>query len=96
MINILDANPAIKRTVFYLMDKSIKTYRQFAQKRISEAGFDITVDQWLVMRALDEHPQATLLDIADVVFKDTASLTRIIDLLVKKGLLRRDLSAVDR
>jgi MarR family transcriptional regulator, transcriptional regulator for hemolysin len=86
----------LDRVIFYSLDKTIKTYRQFAQKRFFEQGFDITIDQWLVLNAIYEKPDITQLEIAGKVFKDTASVTRIIDLLIKKELLKRDAHSTDR
>jgi DNA-binding MarR family transcriptional regulator len=86
----------LDRVIFYSLDKTIKTYRQFAQKRFFEQGFDITIDQWLVLNAIYEKPGITQLEIAGKVFNDTASVTRIIDLLIKKELLKRDVHSSDR
>ena len=61
-----------------------------------EQGFDITIDQWLVLNAIHEKPDITQFEIASKVFKDTASVTRIIDLLIKKGLLIREAHNSDR
>lgn len=82
--------------VFYTLEKSIKTYRQFAQKRITEAGFEITIDQWLILKTIQENPDCSQNQIAEKVFKDFASVTRIIELLVKKDFLSRNFHANDR
>ncbi|GAO44875.1 MarR family winged helix-turn-helix transcriptional regulator [Flavihumibacter petaseus] len=82
--------------LFYSLEKSIKSYRQFAQRNITKAGFDITIDQWLLLKTLQEDPEATQQQIADKVFKDYASITRMIDLLVKKKLLKRKPHPEDR
>jgi DNA-binding MarR family transcriptional regulator len=81
---------------FYTLENAIKTYRKFAQKRINEANFDLTIDQWLVLQFLDQHHGISQKDLADAVFKDVASVTRIIDLLVKKGHLERAFHPTDR
>lgn len=86
----------LEQIIFYTLDKAIKTYRQFAQRRLYEAGLDITIDQWLVVKALMEQPDISQLEIADKVFKDAASVTRIIDLLVKKNYLQRTAHGSDR
>jgi DNA-binding MarR family transcriptional regulator len=82
--------------VFYTIDKSIKSYKQFAQKRLKAAGFTITVDQWLVLKAIEENILVTQQQIAEKVFKDVASITRIIELLVKNGYLERSFHSTDR
>ncbi|MGN6165915.1 MAG: MarR family winged helix-turn-helix transcriptional regulator [Ginsengibacter sp.] len=86
----------LDRVIFYSLDKTIKTYRQFAQKRFVEEGLDITIDQWLVLNAIAERPDISQLEIAEKVFKDAASITRIIDLLIKKKYLQRETHNSDR
>lgn len=75
---------------FYHLDKAIKTYRQFAQEKLKENGFDITIDQWLVLKAVSENQDINHNDLADAVFKDKASVTRIIELLVKGRYLKSE------
>ncbi len=86
----------LEQTIFYHIERTIKRYRQFAQARLNEAGFDITVDQWLVLNSILKHPEFSQADIAQRVFKDQASVARITDLLVKKGYLSRSASTNDR
>jgi len=75
--------------IFYDLDKAIKSYRQMAQNKLNSAGLDITVDQWLLMNLINENPEMSQQDMAERVFKDNASVTRIIELLVNKGLIKR-------
>jgi DNA-binding MarR family transcriptional regulator len=79
----------LERIIFYKLDKAIKTYRQFAQRRMNDAGLAITIDQWLVLHAIEDKPGIAQLEIAELVFKDAASVTRIVELLTKKGYLQR-------
>lgn len=82
--------------VFYALDKAIKSYRQFAQQRIKESGFKITIDQWLVIKTLLENPTITQKDLSSNVFKDEASVTRIISNLVRDGYINRNEDIKDR
>jgi MarR family transcriptional regulator for hemolysin len=82
--------------LFYTLEKSIKTYRQFAQRAILKEGFELTIDQWLVLKAIMDNPDWSQQEIAEASFKDIASVTRIIELLVKKGFLKRTIHPVDR
>jgi DNA-binding MarR family transcriptional regulator len=86
----------LNEVIFYILEKASKAYRQFAQKRISDAGFDITIDQWLVLKTIQENPEYLQQQIAETVFKDYASVTRIIELLVKKEFLSRRMHVNDR
>lgn len=74
---------------FYHLERAIKTYRQYAQAQLKKKGFDITIDQWMVLKALTENPDITQNDLSDLVLKDKASVTRIIDLLVAARYLKR-------
>jgi MarR family transcriptional regulator, transcriptional regulator for hemolysin len=82
--------------IFYRLDKAIKTYRQFAQGELKAAGILITIDQWIVLKTISENPGISQREIAVNVFKDGASVTRIIELLVRKGLLSRNFDGNDR
>jgi MarR family transcriptional regulator for hemolysin len=82
--------------IFYTLEKSIKTYRKFAQHQLLKNGYDITIDQWLVLKTLQENQQLSQNQIGELVFKDFASITRIIELLVQKKYLQRDVNQNDR
>ena len=86
----------LKDIIFYNMDKAIKSYRMYAQKKLKEQGFRITIDQWLIIKSILENPTITQQDIAKKVFKDNASVTRIIELLVKSEYLNREINPEDR
>lgn len=82
--------------VFYSIDKAIRTYRQYAQVQVKSNGFSITVDQWLVMKCLMENPDISQVEMSERVFKDNASITRIINLLVKAKYITRKIDKSDR
>ena len=87
---------ALHQTIFYVLEKSIKSYRQFAQRNIDDYKLNITIDQWLVLRMIQEHPDISQVQLAEKVFKDYASITRILDLLVSKKFLTRTPHPNDR
>lgn len=86
----------LNSVIFYSIEKAIKTYRQFAQKELKKAGLTITVDQWLTLKCLFDNPDISQKDLAEMVFKDTASITRIIDLLVKAKFLKKSAHKEDK
>jgi MarR family transcriptional regulator for hemolysin len=86
----------LKDIIFYWVDKSIRTYRQYAQKQLKNAGYSITIDQWLVIKTFLENPTIKQNDLGEKIFKDNASVTRIIELLVKAKYLKRKDHAEDR
>jgi len=86
----------LSSTIFFQLDRAIKSYRQYAQKKLNEKGYSITIDQWLVLKTITDQPDISQNEIAEFIFKDKASVTRIIDLLISKGYLQREISPLNR
>ncbi|TRZ42423.1 MarR family winged helix-turn-helix transcriptional regulator [Robertkochia solimangrovi] len=84
------------KTVFYTIERTIKSYRKFSNRNFSRVVDDITVDQKLILQYLNSSPELSQTEIAELVFKDTASITRMIDLMVKKDFLKRSINTEDR
>ena len=75
--------------IYFLMDKTIRISKKYSLKRLKEEGYDITIDQWVILLRIHEEDQQTQVELATAVNKDTASVTRILDLLHGKKLVRR-------
>lgn len=73
----------------FLLDRTARRVKQYAQQKFKQGDFDITVDQWLVLKNLSENELLSQTELAQMVFKDQPTLTRIIDLLTKKELVER-------
>jgi DNA-binding MarR family transcriptional regulator len=85
-----------QQTIFYSIEKAIKSYRQYAQKQIAAHTPGITVDQLLILSLLEMNPELAQKDLALWLFKDHASITRMIELLVKNEYLERSINPQDR
>ncbi len=83
-------------TVFHSIERAIKEYRKFSQKNISNQIEDLTIDQGMVLLFLDKHSELTQKEIAALIFKDNASMTRMVSLMVNKKYLKRSMNAIDR
>ncbi|WP_296701734.1 MarR family winged helix-turn-helix transcriptional regulator [Algoriphagus sp.] len=83
-------------TIFHTIESTIKAYRKFAQQRISEELENITIDQSIALIHLAEYPDLTQNELADLLFKDNASLTRMINTMVNNGFLKRSMNEEDR
>ncbi len=83
-------------TYSYLLDRTNRRIKQYAQKRFKEEDFDITVDQWLILKHLNTQNDKNQSELAELTGKDNPTLTRIIDLLCKKGLTERRQKENDR
>lgn len=79
----------LEDVLYYLIEKTNKVIRRYSQERFVEAGFDITVDQWLVLKKINDTERITQIELAEALFKDRASITRILGLLQDKKLVNK-------
>ena len=80
----------------YLLDRTARRVKGYAQQQFTAGDFDITVDQWLILKNLDNDRYLKQKELAEITGKDNPTLTRIIDLLCKKGLTERVIHKDDR
>ncbi len=64
--------------------------------RLQENGINITPEQYLVLDILWEKQSLSQQNIADIIEKDKNSVTKIIDSLEKKNLVKRVVDKNDR
>ncbi|SEM16321.1 DNA-binding transcriptional regulator, MarR family [bacterium A37T11] len=83
-------------TYFFLLDRTAKRVKQFSQIQFNALRFDITVDQWTVLKNLKMYADMAQRELAECCGKDQPTLTRIVDLLEKKGLVARRVHPADR
>lgn len=89
-------HPSDQRAYFFKIDTTIKKIRNALQKRFNDEGFDLTVDQWVVIDHVARNPGISQNTLAELTTKDAPTVTRIIDLLVKKALVERRTADDDR
>jgi DNA-binding MarR family transcriptional regulator len=89
-------HPSDSRAYFFKIDTTIKRIRNTLQKQFAEAGFDLTVDQWVLLDHIARNPGISQNALADLTAKDPPTVTRIIDLLTKKTLVERRAADGDR
>lgn len=82
-------------TVLYSIEETIKAYRRLSQQNISRIVPKITVDQALILIIIDREDK-TQSEIADLIFKDYASMTRIIKLMIDKNYLTKTIDDADK
>ena len=81
---------------FFKLDATLKKLRNYWQKNFDAQQKDITVDQWLVIENLYKHKKTTHNELARNTSKDITTISRIAELLVRKGLVKREADVIDR
>ena len=80
----------------YSIERTAKRMKQVFQRMLKATGAGITVDQWVILQLLSEKEGLSQLEIAENTNKDAPTVTRIIDLLCKKDLCKRQPDLQDR
>ncbi|MFM9986107.1 MAG: MarR family winged helix-turn-helix transcriptional regulator [Flavobacteriales bacterium] len=79
----------LNEVVLFLIDQTSKMARQYSQKEFDLLNLEITVEQWILLKLVDQHEGKTQGEIANISFRDPASISRTLDILEKKGMIRR-------
>lgn len=84
------------QTIFYTIEKAIKQYRRFAQRNLNKTIDNITIDQALLLIFKKKYPELSQKELGELMFKDNASITRMIALMNKSDYLERFVNKEDR
>ncbi|WP_353127554.1 MarR family winged helix-turn-helix transcriptional regulator [Parapedobacter pyrenivorans] len=80
----------------FLLERTARRVKQYAQYQFNCGDFGITVDQWSILKNLRQHADLSQKELAEYCGKDQPTLTRIVDLLVSKNLVERRTNPTDR
>lgn len=86
----------LEDVVFYQLDRAVRIAKQKSQAQFEEKEFGVTVEQWVVLKKINDQEGASQAEIGGALLKDAPTVTRIVDLLAKKGLVAREPDPGDR
>ena len=78
----------MKKEIGVYVDRTYKVVRQDLVNRFKKAQINLTPEQWVLLNQLDKSSMSQA-DLAAQSFKDRHTVSRILDLLQKKGFLSR-------
>lgn len=85
----MNMNYAIERSLASLLYRTSLAIRGALQRTLKERGFDITPEQFGILRLLWEKEGLSQREIANILFKDKPNVSRMLDVLKKKKLIYR-------
>jgi len=86
----------IENSLGFIVAKTNHYMKTYFTKLIKDNGLDITTEQWAILNAVYHNPGVSQTDLARACLKDKTNVTRILDLLVKKGYAVRNIDLNDR
>ncbi|MEQ9231026.1 MAG: MarR family transcriptional regulator [Cyclobacteriaceae bacterium] len=79
----------IEEVILFQLDQVSKQAKLYSQREFDRLGLDITVEQWILLKIIEESDGLSQKELADKSLRDPASITRTLDLLEKKELIER-------
>ena len=79
----------IQNSLGYLIGRARRAMAGRMNLLFAEAGHDVTIEQWIVLSVLVRENGQCQKIIADIIGIDKTSMTRMLDGLEKRGLIRR-------
>jgi DNA-binding MarR family transcriptional regulator len=73
----------------YLIERTQRQMRRYSNAALKQAGIDLNSDQWVILKRISENEALNQREIADLTFKDTAAITRSLDILEERNLVKR-------
>lgn len=80
----------IEKVILFQIEKTSKTAKQYSQKEFDKINLGITIDQWVLLKIIQEAAVLSQKELALKSRRDPASITRSLDLLEKKKLIYRE------
>jgi DNA-binding MarR family transcriptional regulator len=80
----------------YWVFRAEKAIKKSIKNKFVEHGYDVTLEQYIVLAQLNDHPGAIQSEVAEKTYKDKNTITRMLDLMGKNGLITRRQHDSDR
>jgi MarR family transcriptional regulator, organic hydroperoxide resistance regulator len=80
---------SLDEVLYFLSERMMRRTREYSKLVFAEQGFDISIDQWVILKRISEEEGISQVDLANATYKDPASVTRILDILGNKGWAER-------
>ena len=86
----------IEDSLGFIVAKTNHYMKSYFSKLIKDNHLNVTTEQWAILNAVHHNPGASQTDLARACLKDKTNVTRILDLLVKKEYVVRNIDLNDR
>lgn len=80
----------------YYLERTTRLVKLNFHQEFKNVGLSLTPEQWVIIDLLTQENGLSQSDLAEQSFKDAPSISRIIDVLVKKNYVERNPSKEDR
>lgn len=90
------AKEDLNTVILFLIEQTAKIAKQSSQREFDQLEIGITVDQWVLLKIIEQHNELSQTELAIKSHRDPASITRSLDILQQKKLIIRTQVADNR
>jgi MarR family transcriptional regulator, transcriptional regulator for hemolysin len=80
----------LNTVILFLIEQTSKIAKQSSQREFDQLKIGITVDQWVLLKIIEQHNELSQTELAVKSHRDPASITRSLDILQHKKLIVRE------
>lgn len=92
----MNKNKKLDEVYLFQLDKVHKQFKKYKKAYFKARGIDLTSDQWIILKRIFENEGINQRELAKIAYKEPASITRMLDILEKKGWVSRQDAPNDR
>ncbi len=79
----------IEDVLLFQIEQASKASKVYTQREFDNLQLGITIEQWILLRIISESPNLSQKVLAEMTYRDPASITRSINILTNKGFVAR-------
>ncbi len=82
-------NQNLNEIYLFHLEKAYKQFKKYKNDCFKREGIDLTGDQWVLLKNINESEGINQRELSKRCYKEPASVTRILDILERKGWVER-------
>jgi len=76
--------------LLFQIERTNKIARLHSQRAFDQNNVGLTIEQWIILKIIDEQKSLSQRELASLSLRDPGSITRTLDILEKKGYVKRE------
>ena len=69
------------------LEKALRQIRKYQKGMLSSQEIELTIDQWILIKEINESKELSQIQLAKLTGKDPASIKRMLDILEKEDYI---------
>jgi len=80
----------LSSVLLFQIERTNKIARLHSQRAFDQNNVGLTIEQWIILKIIDEQKSLSQRELASLSLRDPGSITRTLDILEKKGYVKRE------